>query len=277
MVLISRQSIVFKEKNNPKVRDVNKALDKVINELLEKHGKISNPDFEKELEVITGIGYKQVKNYKNHPRPDSRINGNSKILPFAMKNCQDETRLTFLVNQKKKILILGTVLIFSILSYYALFSEDNLNHEHQIDNIEKFMSDESPLAIKDGDFTPIEFHLKKEGIRVSLGSSKKSIYGQSFRCTRFLVNKEQCQTIINRGLSFAQVSLTISDKRITIIAIATNDKDISDEINDNLDSYLEHFELKNKNSSNTVYSNKNTAIEISKMDGPVFTYRAYIR
>ena len=88
---------------------------------------------------------------------------------------------------------------------------------------------------------------------------------------------EQCQVNIRRGLSFAQISLTISNDIIRIISIGTNDKDISDGLSRDLGPYLEHFELESQNGSNLTYFNKNTAIELSKMDGPIFHYRVYAR
>lgn len=66
------------------VREVNKYLSAVIDELLVKHGKVSNPGFESELEQITGIHWKQVKNYRNHPQQDLAVSDNAKVKKFVL-------------------------------------------------------------------------------------------------------------------------------------------------------------------------------------------------
>jgi|GEM_PF-5272055 len=167
--------------------------------------------------------------------------------------------------------------MLSTVIYYAFFKEDNQTDKHQVSNIEQLMSYETPSTVNNEEFTPIRFHIKRENIRVTLGEPKSSIKGQDFFCSKFLKNKEQCQVNIRRGLSFAQISLTISNDIIRIISIGTNDKDISDGLSRDLGPYLEHFELESQNGSNLTYFNKNTAIELSKMDGPIFHYRVYAR
>lgn len=70
---------------NPTIRETNKYLSKTVDDLQKKHGGVSNEEFERELTTITGIGWKQVKNYKNHPKPSERIKGNAVILKFVLQ------------------------------------------------------------------------------------------------------------------------------------------------------------------------------------------------
>ena len=76
---------------NPTIRETNKYLDNTVGELLKKHGNVSNPDFEKELIAITGIGWKQVKNYKNHPKPHQRLKDNSVVIKYVRSCRQKDT------------------------------------------------------------------------------------------------------------------------------------------------------------------------------------------
>ncbi len=78
---------------NPTIKEANRYLSKIVDELSQKHGGVSNEDFEKELVESTGIGWKQVKNYKNHPKPSERLKDNSIILKFIrQKQIQDKSR-----------------------------------------------------------------------------------------------------------------------------------------------------------------------------------------
>jgi hypothetical protein len=61
------------------VREVNRFLKRVVEELRTKHGNVTSPEFERELEERTSIRYKQTKNYFNHPSPSQAIAANAKI------------------------------------------------------------------------------------------------------------------------------------------------------------------------------------------------------
>lgn len=68
---------------NPTIKETSKYLQETVDQLLKKHGSVSNPDFEKELIETTGIAYKQIKNYKNHPKPNQRIKDNAIVIKFV--------------------------------------------------------------------------------------------------------------------------------------------------------------------------------------------------
>lgn len=67
---------------NPTIREANKYLSKTVDELSKKYGGVSNEEFESELIKTTGIGWKQVKNYKNNPKPSERIKDNAVVLKY---------------------------------------------------------------------------------------------------------------------------------------------------------------------------------------------------
>lgn len=76
---------------NPTIKETNKYLSKTVDELTKKHGGVSNEDFERELVDLTGIGWKQVKNYKNNPKPSSRLKDNSIVIKYVLKCRQNDT------------------------------------------------------------------------------------------------------------------------------------------------------------------------------------------
>lgn len=68
---------------NPTIRQTNRYLRKVVDDLTSKHGGVSNEEFERELVATTGIGWKQAKSYLNNPKPSQRIKDNAIILKFV--------------------------------------------------------------------------------------------------------------------------------------------------------------------------------------------------
>ncbi len=76
---------------NPTIREANKYLSETVEVLTAKHGGVSSEDFEKELVSITGIGWKQVKNYKNHPKPSERLKDNALVLKFIRQKQNQDT------------------------------------------------------------------------------------------------------------------------------------------------------------------------------------------
>ncbi len=72
-------------KNRVIVSEVNRYTKPVIEQLLAKYNKVTHPDFDRELREVTGIGWKQIKNYRNHPNPSTSISENSKIKNFILK------------------------------------------------------------------------------------------------------------------------------------------------------------------------------------------------
>ena len=73
-------------RNPPTVSEVNRYIKPIVEELAAKHQKVTHPDFDQELREITGIGWKQVKNYRNHPNQTLSIQKNSKVLSFVFKS-----------------------------------------------------------------------------------------------------------------------------------------------------------------------------------------------
>lgn len=67
---------------NPTIKETNKYLDRVVEDLKKRHGGVSSEEFEKALVDTTGISWKQVKNYKNHPKPSERLKNNSLVIRY---------------------------------------------------------------------------------------------------------------------------------------------------------------------------------------------------
>ncbi len=96
------------------VCEVNRYTKQVVNELLAKYNKVTHPDFDKELRNITGIGWKQIKNYRNHPDPSATINDNSKVKKFIIFKRKTDKYYKF-----KKIAV---PIVFSLMVFLILFT-----------------------------------------------------------------------------------------------------------------------------------------------------------
>ena len=112
---------MIRTSNKITVREVNKYLSPLIKELKAKHIKVTNPDFETELIQISGIGWKQVKNYQNHPDPSKQVKDNSKVRKFVLN--QRSTDTSFKIKKILLSLVLITILMICILGI------NNLVHE----------------------------------------------------------------------------------------------------------------------------------------------------
>lgn len=104
---------------DPTVKELCSYLDVVIEELLKKHGKLSHPDFDTELQEITGIGWKQVKNYKNHPKQNQTIADNSKVLEFCLTSRKKNKRFFILAMAKKYAIVAAGLVLVSLLAAYV--------------------------------------------------------------------------------------------------------------------------------------------------------------
>ena len=76
---------------NPTIRETNRYLDRTVTTLTHKFGGDSNEEFERALVKETGIGWKQVKNYKNHPNPKERLKDNSLIIRYVREQQAHDT------------------------------------------------------------------------------------------------------------------------------------------------------------------------------------------
>lgn len=88
---------------NPTIKETSKYLQETVDQLLKKHGSVSNPDFEKELIETTGIAYKQIKNYKNHPKPNQRIKDNAIVIKFVREKRKQNRLKIYAANGLKTV------------------------------------------------------------------------------------------------------------------------------------------------------------------------------
>lgn len=148
---------------NPTVREVNRYLSPLIEQLTEKHVKVSNPEFEDELKQLTGIGWKQAKNYKNHPKPGQRLNDNAQITEFVFqcrKTDKKRTAIIYLAGMAFAIL----AIFFCIELYSIMTKERILIFKQPVGNIQK--------SVDPKNVTPT-FSLKipSHGLKLKLGSA----------------------------------------------------------------------------------------------------------
>lgn len=117
-------------KNKIIVSEVNRYTKPVVARLLVKYNKVTHPDFDQELREVTGIGWKQIRNYRNHPNQSSSISENSKIKTFILENRKtDKLYKAKVLCINIIVFILAGLLIMTL--YKGLssntYQEENLN------------------------------------------------------------------------------------------------------------------------------------------------------
>lgn len=116
---------------NPTIREANKYLSETVDALLKKHSGVSNEEFERDLANATGIGWKQVKNYKNHPKPGERLKDNAVVLKFVLGARAKDT------SRKIRLFInMGTAVAVTVYAIYWYATKPN--------KIEQFVIHEVP-------------------------------------------------------------------------------------------------------------------------------------
>lgn len=248
--------MIFKKKVT--VRDVNRYLSPVVEKLLVKHKKISNPDFEAELEKVTGIKWKQVKNYKNHPSPNSVVASNAKVRDFVLRRYQgDIKRRVF----EMSLYLITIVFMLSVLYHYYSNSRKTINYwvVNKNDNTINAFSVDHELRL---DSINSVFRLGKLS-----DSNIKDI--ESFRCNDLPLSlyKSCSKSYAQNGGTL--ISLVLREDMITRISISTQDKNVTKDIesfqseiilkrfirNERLYTYKkERFEVINDDSQNLIIS-----------------------
>ena len=158
------------------VREANKYLDRVVEELKLKHEKVSHEDFDNDLEAITGIRWKQVKNYKNHPKPDQEIQDNSKVKTFIYEQ-----------RKKDKTHLAKRVGVFAIGLSICVFILCRLFMSNETVKIVQMKTGETKLK-----FTTTKLALTIPGLSqdIKLGMDKKSL--TDLRCHSVQVSNSLC-------------------------------------------------------------------------------------
>ena len=116
-----------------KVSEVNKYVKPVVEELKVKFNKTTHPDFDSELRNKIGIGWKQVKNYRNHPNPNKIINENSKVIKFILKERASDKY--FLLKKYLSRLIIFLLIIILTLILYMGFLNSSKTKPSSLDSV----------------------------------------------------------------------------------------------------------------------------------------------
>lgn len=131
---------------NPTIREANKYLSEIVDALLKKHGGVSNEDFERNLVNTTGIGWKQVKNYKNHPKPSERLKDNAVVLKFVLAaRAKDTSR------KVRRISIMSISIATAVYAVYWYATKPN--------KVEQFIVHEVPPGVQKSKVAETKVHL----------------------------------------------------------------------------------------------------------------------
>ncbi len=202
---------------NPTIREANKYLSETVEVLTAKHGGVSSEDFEKELVSITGIGWKQVKNYKNHPKPSERLKDNALVLKFIrQKQSQDKGR------KVRRFLIYAVSLIAFVFLIYWYVSKPR--------EIEQFVVHQVPPSAHttESKETKIFLKLSSKGWLFRLGPTNQSdIPLDKFICSDLQgMNMKNCSYNEVSGVNGLQVAIILDGgiiRRYTIMAFNPDD------------------------------------------------------
>jgi hypothetical protein len=218
-------NILYKKKIT--IKEVNKYLDIVVEDLKKKHEKVTHEDFDNELESITGIRWKQVKNYKNHPNPGQEIQDNSKIKFFVFEQRKKDKFF-----KTKQLIILSSLCIgIAFIIYRLLRPTEVIKEVNFISNTESIIiNPKLTLGIPGlGD--------------VQLGMAPDSFSGidcKNLDLERLLCSKNLPE---NKGV----VSLFFQRTVLTRLTLTTTDQVIYEKIRDSLKNELSKFIKKDEN------------------------------
>lgn len=202
-------------KINPTIRETNKYLNEIVRELLKKHGQVSSEEFEKELIAITGISYKQVKNYKNDPKPNRRLKDNAIVLKFVRERRKKDAKKRAAILSLKVVIIL-TLIGFAIHNWPT--KEDS--KVFIVDNSNSVVDQH----INDSKLKTANFHIKMKLPQLDwmlrLGPIENSDFDlDKFECISAEENLKSCAYKLNNN--DLSVSILISESMIERYSIST--------------------------------------------------------
>lgn len=210
---------------NPTIKETSKYLQETVDQLLKKHGSVSNPDFEKELIETTGIAYKQIKNYKNHPKPSQRIKDNAIVIKFVREKRKQNRLKIYAVNGIK----IGSLIIAAVAAW--LFWPKSPSTPQKIYVINGTPAETSPPSIPPGNESELRIGLRipKVGWLLRLGEAAESKFDESkFKCSAIAGTKQmRCK----HGNAQAPVSVSYLKEGTVIQQISVSSYN-SDAVND---------------------------------------------
>ena len=190
------------------VREANKYLDRVVEELKLKHEKVSHEDFDNDLEAITGIRWKQVKNYKNHPKPGQEIQDNSKVKNFIFEQRKkDKAHLV------KRIGILACAFIILVFVASRIFMPNE-----SVRIVQMKTGETKPQVTK----TKIAISVPGISNEIKLGMDKKSL--GDLKCHTVQVSNSLCALPIEANAK-GEVTLYFISDSLSRASMSTQDKE----------------------------------------------------
>ncbi|MGE4130241.1 MAG: hypothetical protein AB7F86_01315 [Bdellovibrionales bacterium] len=185
-----------------------------MDELQRKHGNVSNEDFERELTEIAGIGYKQVKNYKNHPKPGHRLKDNAVVIKFVRERQRLDTG-----RKVRRAIVMGLFVIALVGGAYRALTAPR--------KIESFAIHEVPVPVSEPDRmveSKVFIEVPSTGWLLRLGPIKNTrIPMERFTCDKIVgMQQENCQFV---GANLQVTIIKDGDliKRYTILSTAADD------------------------------------------------------
>lgn len=243
---------------NPTIREANKYLSETVEALTAKHGGVSSEDFEKELVSITGIGWKQVKNYKNHPKPSERLKDNALVLKFIrQKQSQDTGR------KIRRFFNYTVPLVAVVLSIYWYVNKPR--------EVEQFIVHQVPPSAHTTEAKETRIFLKvsSKGWLFRLGPTNQSdVPLDKFTCSDLQgMNMKNCSYNEASGVDGLQVVIILDGgiiRRYTIMAFNSDDvHSLMVQLSKLLGDKIEKFPAEDKQIDDVVVDLENESVRLT--------------
>ena len=222
---------------NPTIRETNQYLSKTVDDLLKKHGGVSNEDFERDLVAATGIRWKQVKNYKNHPKPGERLKDNSVVIKFIRERRKQDT------GRKVRLGILAVAGFAIVVAFgYRFFTTPN--------TIEAFAVHEVAQLPPTYDKLETKVFLKVRDFVLRLGPIKHSkVPLEKFNCSKLpAVGLTNCSLSETSSAGLFQIVLILDRdfvRRYSVISVDPLDiEKLREQLGDRVDRSLASVDSK---------------------------------
>ncbi len=210
---------------NPTIKEANKYLSKTTDALSKKHGGVSNEEFETELIKITGIGWKQVKNYKNHPKPSERIKDNAVVLKYLREQQANDIFL------KIRHRLTYAAIVFLIIS--AIYYLSNLPRKESL-----IIYQNSPKSIASRELIS-DFNLTVPSVDKTFSIGVTDLNFDNFNCSVVETNEKMC-TLENKN---NQLSIRINTNTVTQFNLMLLDIKDAVDIDSQIKRYLKKHSI----------------------------------
>ena len=198
----------------PTYRETARYLDRVIEDLKKKHGTTNSDEFEKDLVNITGIGLRQVRTYKNSPKPHERLKDNSLVLAFVLAQRKKDIR-----HKGKLFAIFGSIVC--LISFITIWL---MSRPTQIETFGIREMNLQPLKTDPTYTSKVYIKIPRNGWLLRVGPLKNSrIDRRKMTCSESIASSFQTCTMSETTVEgILTVTIIVDNELIRTVALILN-------------------------------------------------------